>query len=359
MRRILAVLLLVAFAAPAAAAETVVARVSSEAADFRVVRLLDDLEHPWSMAWLSNDEALISLRPGRILRWRKGEDRATRIRNVPSVANFGQGGLFDVKPAPDFQSSGRIVLSYAAQNRNGATTRIAEARLSGDQLLGLKVLFEAAPLTPSGRHFGGRLRFDGDGDLYASIGDRADRDRAQDPDDPAGSIYIFRAGERPRLFSMGHRNPQGMAIHPETGEVWTHEHGPRGGDEVNLLVEGANYGWPKVTYGEEYFGGRIAASGTGPGFEAPLHYWVPSIAPSGMAFYRGDAFPGWRDSVFVGALRSRLLVRLTVTDDAVRAEERLLKGALGRIREVSVGPDGLVYLLTDAPDGGLFRLEPL
>ena len=158
---------------------------------------------------------------------------------------------------------------------------------------------------------------------------------------------------------MGNRNPQGLAIHPNTGAIWMHEHGPKGGDEVNIVKEGANYGWPIVTYGREYSGFEIANAGTAPGFEAPLHYWVPSIAPSGMAFYQGDAFPGWRNSLLVGALRAELLARLTVTEDSVTSEERMLEGTIGRIRDVSVGPDGLVYLLTDADAGGLYRLEPL
>ena len=344
---------------PAArAAETVIDRVETEAATFRVVRLLDGLDHPWSMSWLPDGGALISLRPGRILRWREGES-PQRIGNVPSVVNYGQGGLFDVKPAPDFAETGRIVMAYAATRNQGAATRIAEARIAGDRLVQLNILFDAMPTTRSTRHFGGRLRFAADGALYASFGDRGARDRAQDPDDPAGSIHRMRPGESFRRITLGNRNPQGMDIHPETGAVWIHEHGPQGGDEVNIIKEGANYGWPIVTYGEEYGGGRIADAGDGPNFEGPLHYWVPSIAPSGMAFYEGDAFPGWKDSLFVGALRARLLSRLTVTGDSVEAEERMLQGAIGRIREVSVGPDGLVYLLTDAEDGGLYRLEPL
>ena len=344
--------------APAAAEEVIAERVTSQAADFRVVRLLGDLAHPWSMGWLDEATALIALRNGALYRWRKGGDTITPIANMPSVAHFGQGGLYDVKPTPDFAKSGKIVMAYAAASQYGAATRVAEARLAGNALSQFKVLFEAAPVSPSARHFGGRLRFNADGDLFVSFGDRGERDRAQDASDPAGAVYRFRKTGLPEMFTMGHRNPQGMAIHPKTGEIWVHEHGPRGGDEVNRLIEGANYGWPIVTYGEEYSGGRIADAGTAPGFEAPLHYWVPSIAPSGMAFYQGDAFPGWRDSLFVGALRSRLLARLTVTGDTVLAEERLLEGQIGRIREVSVGPDGLVYLLTDEPDGGLYRLEP-
>mgnify|MGYP003886744961 CR=1 FL=1 len=355
----IAATLSLAGAQPLHAAEIVVARVESEAAIFRVVRLLADLDHPWSMSWLPEGEALIALRPGELLRWRPGDAEAKRIDGVPSVANYGQGGLFDVKPAPDFADTGRVVLAYAAAGEGGAATRIAEARLAGDRLVGLRILFDGMPRTRAGQHFGGRLRFDADGALYATFGDRGDRDRAQDPDDPAGSVYRIPPGGKPERITMGNRNPQGLAVHPETGALWMHEHGPRGGDEVNIVKPGANYGWPIVTYGREYSGGEIAESGTAPGFEPPLHVWVPSIAPSGMAFYEGDAFPGWRDSLFVGALKDRLLARLTVTGDAVTGEERLLEGRLGRIREVSVGPDGSVYVLTDAEDGSLFRLEPL
>jgi len=343
----------------ASAAETVIERVEASAATFRVVRLADGLEHPWSLAWLPNGEALISLRPGRLLRWRPADESTTEIGNVPSVTDYGQGGLFDVKPAPDFSETGRIALAYAATGDGGTATRISTARLAGDRLTELRILFDAAPRTRSTRHFGGRLRFDSTGALYASFGDRGARDRAQDPDDPAGSIYRFPVNGPGERITMGNRNPQGMAVHPSTGAVWMHEHGPRGGDEVNIVKPGANYGWPIVTYGREYSGSTIADAGTGPGFEPPLHYWVPSIAPSGMAFYVGDAFPAWRGSLFVGALRAQLLARLTVTDDRVTGEERMLEGALGRIREVSVGPDGLVYLLTDAEDGALYRLEPL
>lgn len=356
--RMAAVAALLFSATTASAEEIVVDRIASQAADFRVVRVLDDLAHPWSMGWLDDATALIALRNGQLYRWRTGSDDLTRIANMPSVAHFGQGGLYDVKPAPDFQETGMIVMAYAAASQRGAATRVAEARLAGDGLSQFRVIFEAAPASPSARHFGGRLRFAANGDLFVSFGDRGERDRAQDASDPAGAIYRFPKDGKPEMFTMGHRNAQGMAIHPKTGDIWVHEHGPRGGDEVNRLIAGANYGWPIVTYGEEYSGGKIADAGTAPGFEAPLHYWVPSIAPSGMAFYQGDAFPGWRDSLFVGALRSRLVARLTVTGDKVVAEERLLQGQIGRIREVSVGPDGLVYLLTDEPDGGLYRLEP-
>lgn len=343
---------------PAVSADALVTEVRSERADFRVVRLLSGLDHPWSMAWLPDGAALIALRPGTLLRWRPGEDTARTIAGVPRVADFGQGGLFDVKPAPDFAKSGRIVMAYSFAGRGGAATRIASAKLANGRLTGVNVLFDAAPRSGSSVHFGGRLRYGPDGALYATFGDRGARERAQDLGDPAGSVYRITADGQAVLYSSGHRNPQGLAVHPETGALWSHEHGPKGGDEVNLLKQGRNYGWPRVTFGREYSGGEIAASGTGPGFESPLHVWIPSIAPSGMAFYKGAAFPGWKNSLFVGALRARLLARLTVEGGRVVGEERLLAGAIGRIREVSVGPDGLVYLLSDAGDGALYRLEP-
>ena len=357
--RLAGVLLAAVGVMQAASAETVVSRVDSQAASFRVVKLLSNLEHPWSMAWLPNGDALIGLRPGALLHWKSGEARARPIAGLPKVADFGQGGLFDVKPAPDFATTGRIVMAYAYAGNGGAATRIASATLAGGRVTGVKVLFEAEPRSGSPVHFGGRLRFSPDGALYATFGDRGARERAQNKADPAGSVYRMAPGGQFELFSSGHRNPQGLDVHPETGALWSHEHGPKGGDEVNLLKQGRNYGWPRVTFGREYSGGEIAASGTGPGFESPLHVWVPSIAPSGMAFYKGGAFPGWRNSLFVGALRAQLLARLTLQGDKVVGEERLLKGAIGRIREVSIGPDGLVYLLTDAGDGRLYRLEPL
>jgi aldose sugar dehydrogenase len=223
-----------------------------------------------------------------------------------------------------------------------------------------------------GRHFGSRLGFDRDGYLFVTLGERGQDERAQDLGALAGKVvrlhpdgsvpddnpFVGRNDAAPEIFSYGHRNPQGLAVHPETGAVWVEEHGPRGGDEVNVVRAGANYGWPVITYGRAYSGLPMGEGSEKEGMEQPLHYWVPSISPSGMAFYGGDAFPAWQGDLFVGALSGELLARLELDGEQVVAEERLLEGVLGRIRDVRVGPDGYLYLLTDYADGALVRLEP-
>ncbi len=229
------------------------------------------------------------------------------------------------------------------------------------------------PKSRGGRHFGGRIVFDGKGFVYLTLGDRGDEERAQAPNDHAGAVirlhddgripadnpFVGRNSGPPEAFSRGNRNIQGAAIHPVTGELWSHEHGPQGGDELNVIRAGKNYGWPTITYGVNYVTGtRIGAGIAKSGLEQPLHIWVPSIAPSGMAFYSGKAFPQWQGSILLGALRGQTLVRLELKGERVVREERLLVGQIGRIRDVRVGPDGLVYLLIDSPDGALVRLEP-
>jgi glucose/arabinose dehydrogenase len=249
---------------------------------------------------------------------------------------------------------------------------VLRARLGEGRLEDPEVIFTALPLVSSSKHFGSRLAFGPQGHLFITVGERGQDDRAQDLADLNGSVirlrpdgsvpednpFVGRADARPEIFSYGHRNPQGMAVHPETGDVWTHEHGPRGGDEVNLIRPGVNYGWPVITHGISYAGFPIGEGEAKPGMAQPLHYWVPSIAPSGMAFYTGDAFPEWRGDLFVGALVQKHLARLELDGERVVAEERLLERAIGRIRDVETGPDGFLYLLTDEADGELYRLEP-
>jgi glucose/arabinose dehydrogenase len=253
------------------------------------------------------------------------------------------------------------------------STEVARGRLSGRRLEEVQVLFRQLPKSGAGQHFGSRLVFDRAGFLYITLGDRGEMGRAQKPDDHAGSVirlhddgrvpqdnpFVGKPGWKPEKFTLGNRNIQGAALHPQTGLLWTHEHGPQGGDEVNVIRAGVNYGWPVITYGVQYVIGTQIGEGTHKtGMAQPLHYWVPSIAPSGMAFYTGDRFPRWRGDLFVGALRDQMLVRLKLDGEKVVAEERMLTGTLGRIRDVRNGPDGLIYLLTDDSRGVLARLEP-
>ena len=341
----------------------------------RVTILTDGLEHPWSLAFLPDGRMLVTERPGR-LRYVEADGTLdpTPIEGLPAaVAEAGQGGLHDVALHPDFAHNGLVYIAYAGRNGRRYGTEIARGRLDGHRLADVDVLFRALPKSHGGRHFGGRVVLDGKGHVFLTLGDRGDRPRAQDLGDHAGSIirlaenggvpadnpFVAMAGTRPEIFSLGNRNVQGAAINPWTGELWSHEHGPQGGDEVNVIRSGVNYGWPVITYGKNYGIGTSIGDGTHRDDVAqPLHQWTPSIAPSGMAFYDGDKFPGWRGSLLVGALKFRLLVRLDLDGERVVHEERMLKDVLGRIRDVRVGPDGFVYLLNDHPNGVIARLEP-
>ena len=349
-----------------AAAETF----STQQADFRVNVLAEDLENPWGMAFLPDGGILITSKPGRLLLYRNGALRQ-EIAGVPEVVDSGQGGLLDVALHPNFTEEPWVYLSYSKRGEGGAGTAVARGRLEGNRLTGVELLFELPFKTSGGRHFGSRLVFDREGYLYVTVGERGMSERSQDPHDPAGSVLRLHAdgsipadnpfadGENghPAVYSYGHRNPQGLAMHPETGRIWEQEHGPQGGDEVNLIEKGRNYGWPEVTHGEHYGGGRIGPD-SAPGFEDPKHHWTPSIAPSGMAFYSGDAFPEWDGDLFNGALKFELISRLELDGGEVVGEERFLEDEYGRIRDVETGPDGFLYILTDGGEAMLLRLEP-
>jgi glucose/arabinose dehydrogenase len=349
--------------------------IRSDKHDFRVVPLATGLEHPWSIAFVPGGSILITERAGRLRLFRDGKLAPEPVRGTPKVVDSGQGGLFDVVLHPSFSRNRHIYLSYAARGRGGVHTRVTRFRYIAvrHELVDGRTIFDAAPKSFGGRHFGGRMVFDQAGHLYITLGDRGTMDRAQDLSDHSGSVirlkddgtvpadnpFVGRRGKRPEIYSYGHRNPQGMARHPRTGAIWTHEHGARGGDEVNIVRKGRNYGWPVITHGIDYDGSKIGIGKSAPGMEQPLYFWVPSIAPSGMAFYTGDKFPNWRNSLFVGALRAQLLARLELKGGRVVREERLLEDRLGRIRDVRTGPDGFVYLTTDDDDGSLVRLEPV
>ncbi|HET9403432.1 MAG TPA: PQQ-dependent sugar dehydrogenase [Burkholderiales bacterium] len=340
----------------------------------RVVKLVEGLEHPWGLAFLPDGRMLVTERPGRLrIVGKDGKLVSQAVSGLPAVAVHGQGGLLDVALHPRFAENNLVYFSYAGRGEGGVGTEVARGRLTGNRLESVQILFRQLPKGPTGRHFGSRLVFDREGYLYITLGDRGEDERAQKPADHAGSVirlhddgktpidnpFAGRPGWKPEKFTLGNRNIQGAALHPQTGMLWTHEHGPQGGDEVNVIRAGINYGWPIITYGVQYFIGTKIGEGTHkPGMAQPLHYWVPSIAPSGMAFYTGDKFPAWRGDLFVGALRDQMLVRLKLDGEKVVKEERMLKNELGRIRDVRNGPDGFLYLLTDESNGVLARLEP-
>lgn len=345
----------------------------SERERFRVVTLVRGLEHPWGLAFLPGGDMLVTERPGRLLRVDAKTLKPKAVRGLPPIATVGQGGLLDVALHPNFESNRLIYLSFAGEDDDGAGTEVARGRLDGHTLENVEILFRALPKSRGGRHFGSRLLFDRDGYLLITLGDRGDRPRAQDIGDHAGSVirinddgsvpadnpFTNTPGARPEIFTYGNRNVQGIALDPSSGRVWAHEHGPQGGDEVNVLEAGRNYGWPVITYGRNYVTGTKIGEGTHKaGMEQPRHQWTPSIAPSGMTLYTGDKFPAWRGNLFVGALKYRLVVRLELDGENVVHEERMLEDVLGRIRDVRTGPDGYIYLLTDHGDGVLARLEP-
>ena len=350
------------------------AATATERASFRVERLTQGLDRPWSVAFLPDGGFLVTERPGRLrIIDAQGRLREQPVSGLPAIQARGQGGLLDVALHPDFANNAWVYLSYVESGPGGMGTAVARGRLSGMQLLDTRVLFRLLPKSGNGRHFGSRLVFDGAGHLFVTLGDRGDRPRAQDLGDHAGSVirlnedgsipadnpFVGRRGIRPEIYSYGHRNIQGATLEPSTGRLWTHEHGPQGGDEINLPEPGVNYGWPVITHGVNYGIGTAIGEGTEkPGMAQALYYWVPSIAPSGMTFYDGERFPDWQGDLFVGSLKFAMLVRLELDNGRVIHEERMLEDTLGRIRDVRQGPDGLLYLLTDESDGELVRLVP-
>lgn len=344
----------------------------SDIGNVQLETIAEGLEHPWSLAFLPDGSQLVTERAGRLRIIRGGKLEKEPIAGVPDLVAAGQGGLLDVLLHSDFETNNTLYLSYAHRNRDGMTTRVAKAQFDGKTLSDVAVIFEALPRGNTTRHFAGRMVFGRDGHLYISVGDRGEMDRAQDTGDDAGGVhritingdaasgnpFVEEPGFNDTFFTYGNRNIQGMTLHPETGEVWSHEHGPRGGDEINIIRAENDYGWPKVTYGIDYSGLPISSKSTMAGVADPLHYWDPSIAPSGMAFYTGDLFPQWQGDLFVGALKMRKLVRLTLDGEKVISEEDLLTDLGERIRDVRMGPDGALWLLTDSPKGKVYRMVP-
>lgn len=341
----------------------------------RINTLTTGLEHPWGLAFLPDGRMLVTERPGRLrLIAANGLLDSQAVTGLPQIEADGQGGLLDITVHPDYTKNGWLYLSYVALGKGGSGTEVARARLDGYHLKDLQVIFRMEPKLRSTRHFGSRLLFDDKGYLYITLGDRGDKKRAQQLGNHAGTVVrLLDDGRIPadnpfnnhrdakaEIYTFGNRNVQGIAQNPWTKAIWAHEHGPQGGDEVNILRAGVNYGWPVITYGVNYvLGTKIGEGTTKEGMAQPIYYWVPkSIAPSGMTFYDGNDFPNWRGDLFLGALRDQMLVRLDIDGEKVIREEHILKGKLGRIRNVKMGPDGYLYLLVDADNGKLVRLEP-
>jgi glucose/arabinose dehydrogenase len=355
--------------------EVVLERVESEEETFRVVRLLDGLEHPWAVDWLPDGRMLITERPGRMVL--VNGDSTTTLSNVPEVWAQNQGGLLDVRVAPNYEESGWIYFSYSMKEGNKGGTVLSRAKLDGTSLTDVEEVYRQTPFLGTDYHYGSRIAFLDDGTLVVTMGERGQRrERTVEIPTPTSSVgttvrlnmdgsipddnpYVGSDEGRPEVYSYGHRNQQGMAIHPETGSIWQHEHGPHGGDELNLVEPGNNYGWSAVSYGDTYSDQSPIGGTTAPGITDPVKYWDPSPAFSGMAFYTGDKFPNWQNDLFMGALAHMKVLRVELDGESVAHEEELARAELGRIRDVATGPDGYLYLLTDASDGGLYRLEPV
>lgn len=348
-------------------------RYPSSAGELAVETVASGLEHPWGLAFLPDGRMLVTERPGRLRVVSARGELSRPVIGVPNVMARGQGGLLGIALDPDFAQNRLVYLSFSEPRTGGNGTSVARGKLNAQStaLTDVAVIFRQMPTIASNMHFGSRLVFDRTGALFVTVGERyTQRDQAQNPANHLGKIIRIRPdgsvpadnpkkpGWAPEVWSIGHRNVQGAALHPDTGQLWTAEHGARGGDEINTPKAGLNYGWPVITYGVDYSGVKIGEGTAKPGMEQPLFYWDPSIAPSGAAFYTGSAWPQWKNSLFVGALAGSLLARLSTEGEKVTGEERLLTDIGARIRDVVQGPDGFLYLLTDEEDGKLLRVRP-
>jgi len=347
---------------------------TAAAAELKPVSVARGLVNPWGLAFLPDGRMLVSEKAGRLRIVSRDGKLGAPLAGLPALFSAGQCGLLDVAVDPQFAQNQRIWFSFAEPGEGGNSTALARARLDGERLADVRVVFSQQPKVDSRLHCGSRIVFDRAGRIWLGLGDRFARMAdAQTLDThhgkivridaegraPADNPFVGRAGALPEIWSYGHRNIQGMALHPESGELWASEHGPQGGDEINVAEAGKNYGWPAVTYGRNYGSGtRIGDEGPKPGIEMPLRHWVPtSVAPSGLAFVTSDRYPGWKGSLVMGTLRAQVLVRLTLDGRKVTGEERLLSNFGQRIRDVRQGPDGWLYLLTDGNDGQIVRLE--
>ena len=348
----------------------------SSAGRLEVQTVASGLAYPWALAFLPEGRMLVTERPGRIRIVSPQGQLSPAVKGVPEVMAIGQGGLLDVITDKNYAQNTTIYFCYSERSGSGARTAIARGKLidgTAPRLDDMKVIFRQDGPLSSGNHHGCRIVQAPDSNLFVTLGEHySGRDQAQNLDNhlgkliriaPDGSVpkdnpFVGRDGARPEIWSYGHRNQQGLAINPATGDLWETEHGPRGGDEVNIIDKGKNYGWPVIGYGIDYSGAKIHETTSKAGMEQPVKYWVPSIAPSGMTFYTGDLFPRWRGSLFTGALAGQMLVRLQLNGNTVTSEERVLQNLNERIRDVRQGPDGALWLLTDSSAGRILRITP-
>lgn len=345
--------------------------IQSEKQAFRTEVIASGFDIPWSIAFLPDGSLLVTERPGKLRIIENGVLRQEPIKGTPEVWVRGQGGLLDVAVHPNFEENGWIYLSYSYQSGMRGHTAIMRAKLNKYELTQQQVIFKGEPLAMAGVHFAGKMVFAKDGTLHFSIGDRGSMENAQSIENhsgktfrihddgriPADNPFVGKANAKGEIWSYGNRNPQGLAFNPFTGELWAHEHGPKGGDEINIIGKGKNYGWPLITFGINYNDSIISADTAKPGLEQPIHYWNPSIAPSGMAFVNSDKYPGWKGNLMVGALAYASLYRCEITENDVTHVERLLAGE-GRIRDVRLSPDGFIYIANETT-GSILKLVPV
>ena len=338
--------------------------------NYSMERIVNNLSNPWGMTWLPDGSMLITEKSGEIIRFENGNK--SRIENLPDIYVRGQGGLLDIELHPEYEKNGWIYLTYASQDGpgQGGNTTLARARLENNALTDLEVLYKANPNSSRGQHFGSRIEFDKDGYVYFSVGDRGNRDvNPQDITRDCGKIYrlhddgripednpfVGQSNAKEAIYTFGNRNVQGIAIHPETGELWMHEHGPKGGDEVNIIRKGVNYGWPVISYGINYSGTKFTDETSRPGMEQPIYYWVPSIAPCGMAFVTSDRYPDWNGHLLVGSLKFNYVELLKLKGNEVISREKLFTD-IGRVRNVKMSPDGYIHVAVEGV--GIYKIVP-
>ena len=342
-----------------------------EKTPFKAELMIDEISNPWGMTFLTDESMLVTEKSGDLIHFKDG--KKTKLSNVPEVYTRGQGGLLDVEAHPDYANNAWIYISYASEEGEGkgGHTALMRAKIKNNALINNELLYKAGPNTTKGQHFGSRIVFDNEGYLFLSIGERGARDEnPQDIKRDGGKIYRFfddgkipednpfvdTDGAKTAIYSYGHRNPQGLAKNPETGEIWDNEHGPKGGDEINIIKAGANFGWPVITYGVNYSGTPITDKTEMEGMEQPIHYWVPSIAPSGMAFITSDNYGDWKGNILIGSLKFQYLELLSMDGKKVVKREKFMED-IGRVRDVKEGPDGLIYVAVEGK--GIYKLVPV